>query len=50
MIVIIEKLHKVKLSDCRQETTKKKVFPADVQDKVIELLPASNMFPESKKN
>ena len=49
MIVLIEKLHKVKLFDCHQDI-KEKLFPADVQDKVIDLLSASNTFLESKKN
>ena len=34
MIVLIEKLNKVKLSDCRQEI-REKLFPADVQDNVF---------------
>ena len=49
MILLIENLHKVKLSDCRQKI-REKLFPVDVQDKVIDLLPASNTFLESKKN
>ena len=49
MIVLIKKLHKVKLSDCRQEIIEK-LFQADVQDKVIGFLPASNSFLESKKH
>ena len=36
MIVLIGKLHKVKLSDCRQEI-REKLFPADVQDNVTML-------------